>query len=74
MNIVSQYFDKVLLFLMFVGVLAVSIYDQHIGDMTGAAWAHEQANTIGGAVIGLVTGYAIAQHKQNQAEKKGPDA
>lgn len=62
-------FDKLLLASMYIFVMGMSIYSAHTGDATAAQWAREQGNTIGGAIIGLVTGQIMAK---NRLAAQGP--
>lgn len=54
-------FDKLLLTLIFVFMVAVVAHMSHDGkDLDQILWARELAGTFAGGLLGLITGHALA--------------
>ena len=69
MSFIHDYFDKLLLaalFLLLVGVVIHSAH--HAVDATFTSWAREQSGTLLGALLGLITGKALAKAAADKAQ------
>ena len=54
-------FDKLLLALLYEGAVMIVIHMTHDGrDADQILWARELAGTFAGALLGLITGHALA--------------
>jgi hypothetical protein len=65
-------FDKLLLFITFlitVGVVLHMVHDSK--DMDEILWAREMAGTVLGALLGLITGHALASSKATTVTSEG---
>ncbi len=61
MNFIQINFDKLLLVILFVYLIAlVAHMSHHQIDGEQVAWAREQSGTVLGALLGLITGHALA--------------
>lgn len=66
-------FDKLLLALIFFGAVVLVVHlthDQRDADLI--LWAREQAGTVLGALLGLITGHALAQRQMMTATTDPP--
>lgn len=67
-----NYLDRIILCLMFTSLLGTAIFFQlrTPADMDAVHWAREQTGTVIGALLTLVTGYAITRGLKNNEPKE----
>ena len=69
MNFIEHNFDKLLLTMLFLVMVAVVLHTSHdTVDAAAIHWAREQANLFVGALVGLITGMSL-RNKNNKPEE-----
>src|SRR5207249_4185498 len=60
----DENFDKLLLVALFACLIMLVLHmEHHQGDREQLSWAREQSGTVLGALLGLITGHALAKRE-----------
>lgn len=67
-----EVFDKLLLFVTFIITLGIVLHMAHDSkDVDQILWARELAGTVLGALLGLITGHALASSRATTTTQSG---